>query len=93
MSRKETEIIEDEDEQFKGVKGEGEGYRGLAEGDRAIIEVSGRKKTKFWRKYNGQECFIVSRHKTSAIVEVPAYKELIVCHLINLRPSGSGRSR
>jgi len=93
MNRKEPEIIEDDNEQIMGVKDEGGPIKGLAEGDRAIIEAPGKKRTKFWRRYNGLECFIVSRHKTSAIVEVLAYKELIVCPARNLRPNGSGRSR
>jgi hypothetical protein len=92
MNRKEQEIIEDE-EPIVGVKDEGGPIKGLAEGDRAIIETLSKRRTKFWGRYNGLECFIVSRHKSSAIVEVLKYKELIVCQIENLRPKGSGRSR
>jgi hypothetical protein len=93
MRRKEPERIEYDKEPVDGMKDEGGVINGLAEGERAIIETPCRRKTKFWRRYNGLECFIVSRHKRSAIVEVLKYKELIVCQVENLRPIGSGRSR
>ncbi len=93
MTRKEPVIIEDENEEFKGVRDESEEYKDLSEGDRAIIEARGKSKTKFWRRYNGLKCVIVSRHKSSAIVEVLKYKELIICQMENLRSSRSARSR
>jgi hypothetical protein len=87
MTRKEPEIVEDENEQFEMVGIEGPKAAQLAEGCTAVIDVKGRRDRKFWENFNGQKCFIISCHRDAAIVEVASSKELLLCQIKDLRPT------
>lgn len=87
MNRKEPEIIEDENEQFEGIRIEGPKTAQLAEGCQAVIDAKGRRDKKFWENFNGQKCVIISRHRDAAIVEVASSKELLLCQIKDLRPT------
>jgi len=58
----------------------------FADGDKCVIEAKRKRNLKLWGHYNGRECFIVSRHRDAAIVEIPSLKEMIICRTKDLRP-------
>lgn len=87
MTRKEPEIIEDENEQFEGISREGPEAAQIAEGCQAVIDARGKRNKKFWEHFNGHKCVIVSRHRDAAIVEVASSKELLLCQIKDLRPT------
>jgi hypothetical protein len=60
----------------------------IYEGGRYVLSARRKKRSKFWERFNGSVCTVVTMTERAGacIVEVDGGKELICCYLRDLSP-------